>query len=483
MVSRFVVVGALCFLVSQSLGFSPTCLNANTRRCSWVSRHSNIYPISPLNVSSLHPDLKAPKRKSYSSPKSKYLEKERHDVNETPQERFRRTASDEAAIETPAILTIHGNKYNMTAWAKSHPGGASILKKFNGKDATLAFEKSGHSQFAYDMLKEFEVQPTLASSVASASTSLSSPRFVEVAGKISVPLWRKKLFTKEDPIGVHKFLGIYVLIHFAYRIGKMLFFDPSAGLATNCGRQSSASFLPILFVLPHGMLSLSSLIFHTVPRERIVGKPMIWQEFRVHNIIFGLRSVICTSLAWSPYYFNHNAIVRKVAVVGSGAAVLAANAFANEATDRLRDNTYESTTATMPYWEGCSIETQRRFKSFYAYSQFMATIACLAVGNPAWPLSVLLAIQLSSLLMTLVRKSLISAKAYHLCYSATLTVPYLVAMRGIFYMKPWEVPGLFALGGVLYQLRRRGIRKFALWVPVVAARLAIGDAYLSWNVW
>jgi hypothetical protein len=36
--------------------------------------------------------------------------------------------------------------------------------------------------------------------------------------------------------------------------------------------------------LPHAVLSLSSLIFESVPRERVIGKPMIWQEFRLHNI-------------------------------------------------------------------------------------------------------------------------------------------------------------------------------------------------------
>jgi hypothetical protein len=50
-------------------------------------------------------------------------------------------------------------------------------------------------------------------------------------------------------------------------------------------------------------------------------------------------------------------------------------------------------------------------------------------------------------------------------------------------MKTADVFGVFALGGVLYQLRRRGVNKYALWLPVIAARIAIGDQYLNWHVW
>ena len=34
--------------------------------------------------------------------------------------------------------------------------------------------------------------------------------------------WRK-LFTREDPTGLHKLLGVFVLLHFIYRYGQMIF--------------------------------------------------------------------------------------------------------------------------------------------------------------------------------------------------------------------------------------------------------------------
>ena len=115
----------------------------------------------------------------------------------------------------------------------------------------------------------------------------------------------------------------------------------------------------------------------------------------MHSIIFALRSVVATLAAWMSIHFNHDPLVRKLAIVISGASVLIANYYADQATKNLCPSKPESTTATMPYWEGCSVSTQRRFKYFYAYSQFLATLACLAVTNPAYPFAVMLPIQLA----------------------------------------------------------------------------------------
>ena len=168
---------------------------------------------------------------------------------------------------------------------------------------------------------------------------------------------KSKLFTNEDP-GIHKYSGIFVLCHFAYRFYQSYFGDLTGNLGKN-----STLILSLLCIIPHMILSLSSLIFHTVPRERVVGKPMIWQEFRMHNIIFGMRSIICTVFAMLATHYEH---LRKALMISCALSGLVANAGADYATTTLRDNEYESTTATMPYWSGCSVETQKRFKSFYA---------------------------------------------------------------------------------------------------------------------
>uniref|UniRef100_A0A7S3KZN3 Uncharacterized protein n=2 Tax=Amphora coffeiformis TaxID=265554 RepID=A0A7S3KZN3_9STRA len=278
-------------------------------------------------------------------------------------------------------------------------------------------------------------------------------------------------------------MGFFALAHFIFRFGQLYFGDPSAGYGTRLGKGPHIG--PALCLIPHAVLALSSLIFHTVPKERVVGKPMIWQEYRIHNIAFGIRSVVCTFLAWLSTYHNHAPSFRRLAVVGSCAVALASQITADWGTRNFRASDVESTTATMPYWEGCSLQTQKRFKIFYAYSQFMATLACIAVVNPAWSLSVLLAIQLASLFMTLVRKGIFTSKMYHIGYTITLLMPFAVGMRSNLWMPVGAFPGMMVMGAALFTLRARfRINKYALWLPIYAARIAIGDSiWMPHNVW
>ena len=339
-------------------------------------------------------------------------------------QRFQREAAREKAVDEECILTIHGSRYNMTAWANAHPGrkitlprkesilwknslsgrmttahdfiisswdaccallsflsllcihgrptgGAKILQKFHNRDASKGFEAAHHSADAYAMLKDFLVEEQInANTETSTTENVIHPTTTTFRRRLSRV--RHKLFTREDPIGIHKYLGLFCLVNFIGRFGQMLFGEPAAGLGTR-----GHPWFAIACLIPHGMLSLSSLIFDTVPRERVVGKPMIWQEYRVHNILFGLRSVSAALATALTIRFGNGPRVRFAATLFCGACILAANYGADMATEKLRAVEVESTTATMPYWEGCSIETQLRFKSFYAYCQFMATLACL----------------------------------------------------------------------------------------------------------
>ena len=49
------------------------------------------------------------------------------------------------------------------------------------------------------------------------------------------------------------------------------------------------------------------------------------------------------------------------------------------------------------------------FEVFHC-AQVLATLGCLVCTNPVWPLLIMFPIQLASLLMTLVRKGLLSAR-------------------------------------------------------------------------
>lgn len=172
----------------------------------------------------------------------------------SPSSRFDRSADTVAASEEPCVLFIDGQAYNLTAWAKAHPGGVKVLRKFHNKDATKAFHAAAHSQAAYKMLDDFVTHKDVSSTLSSCPVSaLPVPRR---------PRWIQKLFTHEDPIGIHKYCGVFVLLHFIWRFAQMLWgADPAAGLGTRLGR--GVHMGPALCLLPHAILSMSSLIFHT----------------------------------------------------------------------------------------------------------------------------------------------------------------------------------------------------------------------------
>eukprot|EP00956_Cyclotella_meneghiniana_P042959 scaffold249360_cov114-Cyclotella_meneghiniana.AAC.4 len=338
--------------------------------------------------------------------------------------RFDRVAPTDKRVDFECVIKIAGKSYDLSSWANAHPGGAEILRKYNGLDATKAFERVGHSPYAYGLLTTFAVK---------SKEDTSNQNTTQTNGKekpnLKVPrgTWKKKLFTPEDPQNFHKGCGLFVLLHYAYRYYQMYFGDMSASFGSRGGL--GTCYTAVLCLIPHALLSMSSLIFHSVPKERVVGLPMIWQEFRMHSIIFALRSVVATLAAWMSIHFDHDPFVRKLAIVISVASVLIANYYADQATKKLCPSKPESTTATMPYWEGCSVSTQKRFKYFYAYSQFLATMACLAVTNPAYPFAVMLPIQLAAFLMTMVRKGFLSSKGYHTLYTISLIMPFIVTAR------------------------------------------------------
>jgi hypothetical protein len=104
-----------------------------------------------------------------------------------------------------------------------------------------------------------------------------------------------------------------------------------------------------------------------------------------------------------------------------------------------------------------------------------------AVSNPAWPFSVLLAIQLASLLMTLVRKGLLSARGYHYWYTASLVAPWFVGLRDMAFTRSYRFPIMVLLGYGIFSLRRRGVGKYCIWIPVVILRFLIGDDNLIYR--
>lgn len=57
-------------------------------------------------------------------------------------------SSDEVATHTDADdcwISIHGKVYDVSSYLPQHPGGAQVMLKLAGKDATVPFDEVGHS--------------------------------------------------------------------------------------------------------------------------------------------------------------------------------------------------------------------------------------------------------------------------------------------------------------------------------------------------
>lgn len=58
------------------------------------------------------------------------------------------------------IVTIHGKQYDLTTFAKGHPGGERLITDWAGKDGTEAFELVGHGSdpAVKEVLSHYEIK-------------------------------------------------------------------------------------------------------------------------------------------------------------------------------------------------------------------------------------------------------------------------------------------------------------------------------------
>ena len=213
-----------------------------------------------------------------------------------------------------------------------------------------------------------------------------------------------KLVTREDPIHLHKILGLGSLINFIYRFYMLLchgsmFLDTPTDLA---------------IIGIHGILSISSLIFH-IPSRRHKSLPLIYPEIRLHSICFGLRSVICCFI---DYYGGTYKLYYKMAVCFGTMLVadLITKYVAEPGNTTMRD---------MPFSEYITDEDKRQVTLFHSSNQGNATIYMLFNIDSAF--GPLFAIQIAMFLMTLVKKSIIKTNTWQLVYSLSLMINIFIA--------------------------------------------------------
>jgi hypothetical protein len=208
-----------------------------------------------------------------------------------------------------------------------------------------------------------------------------------------------KLVTKEDPLYIHKFLGLVSLSNYFYRFlllfsyGSMFFNTP----------------FDIGLVFLHGCLSMTSMIYH-IPKNRHAKLPMIYPEFRLHSIAFGLRSVFC---CFVDFYCGAYNLYYKMCI--SIATMLAADWITAH-----YSQPGNTTIRSMPYDEHTPEKDRLEITKFYSNQQVNATLFMLLNIDASF--SPLFAIQIAAFLMTLVRKNIIRPNSWHLVYSWALMV-------------------------------------------------------------
>jgi NAD(P)H-flavin reductase len=304
-------------------------------------------------------------------------------------------------------IIINNVLYDITNFIKDHPGGQYVFNGKNNKDITNEFNRVGHSHAAKKLLNNYKIREL------TKGDELYNKNNNEIIIKNNMI---SKLFTHEDKYNLHKILGLLCLINYIY-----LFYD---FIYTGLISDFTFNKIDYFFIFRswlHALLSLSSLQFH-IPLERNNVSPMIWKEFRFHSILFAMRHIVILNMI---FFFGKNMLTNILRYIIICLTMISADLITYNYADEKK-----TTTASMPYWNGISPKFQQCIKFFYTYSQILATLACLIpINNINNLLFLVLPIQLAALLMTLVRKNIITTFHYHLIYGLSLLTGYIISLN------------------------------------------------------
>lgn len=250
----------------------------------------------------------------------------------------------------------------------------------------------------------------------------------------------KKLSTHEDNLLIHKSLGLFCFINFFYRfynliVNKTMLFKSNDNFTLVC-------------IAAHGLLSVTSLIFR-VPFQRHKGKPMIYKEFRLHSILFGLRSVLCFLSFYYKFSLFCNVAIVNLTMIG-----------ADITTFYLAAET--KTMRGMPFGNNIKDDEQKNITRSNSAQQIPATLFMMVNIESAF--CPLIAIQLAAFLMTLVRKNIIDEIDWHRIYAVSLWINVFVyntfSLNEIIYL-------LLSINLFKYLRFEKKINKYLIWNAII----------------
>jgi hypothetical protein len=237
----------------------------------------------------------------------------------------------------------------------------------------------------------------------------------------------QQLFTHHDRYHLHKVLGFGCLFNFFLRIYWLL--------ANGSMYIYADARYSLLIPVAHLTLSLSSLIFQ-VPLTRLNSKIIIWKELQLHNMVFTSRSAIV--MIYSIVCIRNDITMSNkhyyLYLIGKFALIIAHHLLADYITAKY--NTNDKTTTRDINWENIPDNVKRGLKQYYAICQILAINSLILTDNDRTGSGVMEAaflvmfpIQLSTFLMTLVRKSIITNIYWHVFYSLSLVSPFFLIIN------------------------------------------------------
>jgi len=197
--------------------------------------------------------------------------------------------------------------------------------------------------------------------------------------------WRQQLITKEDPFHLHKILGILCLVSFIFRLSQM-------------GNDSDMGFLAypeltVPTIILHLLLNLSAFQFR-LPKKRITSGYRIWPEYRLHSLVFLVRSLAFIGLYWYEERYQNgepNTRLDFVFVLGGLlAADLCSQSQGNFRSKSIRD-----------------LDVPKAVKFLFSVAQFFGTgNAIFGMRRYTFHMLFVIIVQVNAFLMTLQRKNL-----------------------------------------------------------------------------
>ena len=253
---------------------------------------------------------------------------------------------------------------------------------------------------------------------------------------------RTPLFTEEDTFNGHKLLGFACLSHYVFRFTR----------AGERDMDFAGTVSSLLCILLHACLSLSSLIFK-VPRKRIKDGSRIWPEYRLHSIIFAVRSLACMLLMWTEKRFNLEPMYF------CNVAIVFATMAAADAASKLYADVHSSTIQ--------DLQTTPGVRFFFSAMQVYGT-AHVLVGVRRFTAQFVFVfiVQITAFMMTLRRKNVISHRMWVVLYGLLLGTGFAFSWQDIAVFGPaGAIKGMAgAVAGVAGVARLLlGCNKYVLW--------------------